>query len=93
LKAKTKPRKDNSRYTGGLECTLRLKSILKAATNVKGPEKIRGVEQLLQALCSEPKQRIHMDLFGLYKTMSLCKNLILCMTDAFSNTRSWSNSR
>jgi hypothetical protein len=34
--------------------------------------------------CSEPNQRIHMDLFGPLKTMPSGKKFILCVTDAFS---------
>jgi hypothetical protein len=34
--------------------------------------------------CSEPNQRVHMDLFGPLKTTSSGKKFILCVTDAFS---------
>ncbi len=34
--------------------------------------------------CSEPNQRIHIDLSGTLKTMPLDKKFILCKTDAFS---------
>ena len=34
--------------------------------------------------CSEPNQRVHMDLFGPLKTTSSGKKYILCITDAFS---------
>ena len=35
-------------------------------------------------LCSEPNQRMHMDLFGPLKTSGKGKKFILCMTDAFT---------
>jgi hypothetical protein len=34
--------------------------------------------------CSEPNQRVHMDLFGPLKTLPSQKKFILCITDAFS---------
>ncbi len=34
--------------------------------------------------CSEPNQRIHMDLFGPLKTSESGKKYIMCITDAFS---------
>ena len=34
--------------------------------------------------CSEPNQRVHMDMFGSLKTKSSGKRYILCVTDAFS---------
>jgi hypothetical protein len=41
--------------------------------------------QLIPLLqCSEPNQRIHMDLFGPLKTSESGKKFIMCITDAFS---------
>jgi hypothetical protein len=56
-------------------------------TNAKEPEKEkRGSNTFGSPLpqCSEPNQITHMELFGPLKTMPSGKNLILCLTDAFS---------
>jgi hypothetical protein len=34
--------------------------------------------------CSEPNQRVHMDMFGPLKTSESGKKYIMCITDAFS---------
>jgi hypothetical protein len=46
----------------------------------------RGSKTFVNPLpqCSEPNQRIHMNLFGPFKAMPCGKKFVLCVTDAFS---------
>ena len=84
-KNKTKERIISSYWWPGMdtEIDMHIKSCDKCQRTRKDK---RGSTTFASPLpqCSEPNQRVHMDLFGPRKTMPSGKKFILCVTDAFS---------